>query len=59
VGRLVPVSAKVEPELAEALRAYARKRNMAVSEVIRRAVAWYLNVGPGQERQPKLLKFKG
>jgi hypothetical protein len=40
--RLVNVSFKIDLELLQELDEYARRRNMDRSEVIRRAIAWYL-----------------
>jgi metal-responsive CopG/Arc/MetJ family transcriptional regulator len=40
--RLVNVSFKIDADLLRELDDYARRRGMDRSEVIRRAVAWYL-----------------
>jgi len=40
--RLVNVSFKIEADLLAELDEYARSRGMDRSEVIRRAIAWYL-----------------
>jgi metal-responsive CopG/Arc/MetJ family transcriptional regulator len=40
--KLVNVSFKIEADLLAELDALARERNMSRSEVIRRAIAWYV-----------------
>jgi hypothetical protein len=40
--RLVNVSFKIDLDLLQELDMVARQRNMSRSEVIRRAIAWYL-----------------
>lgn len=40
--RLVPVTFKIDPDLLKELDAFAERRGMERSEVIRRAIAWYL-----------------
>ena len=40
--KLVNVSFKIEADLLAELDAIARQRNMNRSEVIRRAIAWYI-----------------
>jgi metal-responsive CopG/Arc/MetJ family transcriptional regulator len=40
--RLVNVSFKIDADLLAELDAIARQRNMNRSEVIRRAIAWYI-----------------
>jgi hypothetical protein len=40
--KLVGVSFKIDLDLLRELDEYARRRNMDRSEVIRRAIAWYL-----------------
>jgi len=40
--KLVPTSFKVDPETLEELNRVAKARNMNKSELIRRAITWYL-----------------
>jgi metal-responsive CopG/Arc/MetJ family transcriptional regulator len=40
--RLITTSFKIDPDLLKELDEFAKKRGMERSEVIRRAIAWYL-----------------
>ena len=46
------ISFKAEEELAELLYTYAASRNMHVSEVIRRAIRYYILHNPEPKERP-------
>ena len=55
--RLVNVSFKIEADLLRELDEYARRRNMDRSEVIRRAIAWYLKAFSRPSVTPKITVY--
>ena len=55
--RLVNVSFKIEVDLLRELDEYARRRNMDRSEVIRRAIAWYLKAFSRPSVTPKITVY--